>query len=117
MTLDSKEDTVSSHDTAQLGTCTMDNARKSVCPGLRDSAKLCKSSEVNRMQEAFRDTAEPKMRLHGDRIWTDGTEWKRCQAVGRAVCTDREEKIDMAHTSDRQKATLCWQELDGRVTR
>lgn len=71
MTLGSKEDTVSSHDTAQLGTCTMDNARKSVRPGLRDSAKLCKSSEVNRMQEAFRVTAEPKMRLHGDRIWTD----------------------------------------------
>lgn len=44
-------------------------------------------------------------------------ERKECGAVGKAACTDPEEKIGMAHKSARQKAASCWQELDGRGTK
>lgn len=44
-------------------------------------------------------------------------ERKECGAVGKAACTDPEEKIGMAHRSARQKAASCWQELDGRGTK
>ena len=39
-------------------------------------------SKVNRMQEASRDTAQPKMRLHEDRISTDRGRREEMQGGG-----------------------------------
>lgn len=75
---------------------------------------MYKSSEINRIQEVLRDVAQSEMRLCGDRISTDGGEKGRNAGQrGR----QQEEKIGMAHTSDRHKAACCWQELDGRGTK